>query len=186
MDKKNQICNATLKLMKEKGFDSLRVNEIAEKAGVSKRTLYRYFPSKKELISHIISEKHNRIKERLMDIFKTEGNEADKYETLLTCVTAEIASENVELFENLKKYPDIYEEIKEKQKESLKELETIIENGISKGEIKSHFQPKIVSYLLIKLANIIFEPEFFLNNKVTFEEVTNNLKNIVLYGLKTK
>lgn len=58
----------------------------------------------------------------------------------------------------------------------MQNFERIIENGIKKNEIKSNFQPKVVAFLLIKLGNIIFDPDFFMNNKVTFEEVTDNLK----------
>ena len=66
----------------------------------------------------------------------------------------------------------------------MQNFERIIENGIKKNEIKSEFQPKVVAFLLIKLGNIIFDPDFFMNNKVTFEEVTDNLKKMVLNGLK--
>jgi len=45
---------------------------------------------------------------------------------------------------------------------------------------------KVVAFLLIKLGNIIFDPDFFMNNKVTFEEVTDNLKKMVLNGLKNE
>lgn len=68
----------------------------------------------------------------------------------------------------------------------MQNFERIIENGIKKNEIKSNFQPKVVAFLLIKLGNIIFDPDFFMNNKVTFEEVTDNLKKMVLNGLKNE
>ena len=68
----------------------------------------------------------------------------------------------------------------------MQNFERIIENGIKKNEIKSEFQPKVVAFLLIKLGNIIFDPDFFMNNKVTFEEVTDNLKKMVLNGLKNE
>lgn len=68
----------------------------------------------------------------------------------------------------------------------MQNFERIIENGIKKNEIKSKFQPKVVAFLLIKLGNIIFDPDFFMNNKVTFEEVTDNLKGMVLNGLKNE
>ena len=68
----------------------------------------------------------------------------------------------------------------------MQNFERIIENGIKKNEIKCEFQPKVVAFLLIKLGNIIFDPDFFMNNKVTFEEVTDNLKKMVLNGLKNE
>lgn len=186
MDKKTQIIEAALKLMQIKGLENLKVDEIAEKAGVSKRTLYRYFASKKELVTVIISEKHDFIQKKISEILVEDGNAVDKYDRLLTFVTREISSEKFKLFEYLKKYPDLYEDIQIKQQKLMQNLEKIIEKGIAKKEIEDEFHPRIVAFLLIKMANIIFDPDFFMNNKVTFEEVTDNLKNMVLNGLKAK
>jgi len=186
MVKKMQIIEATLKMMEKTTFENLRVDDIAQKAGVSKRTLYKYFPSKKALISVIISEKHDLIQQKIIDILNHEGNEADKYDQLLTFVTSEIASQNINLFDHLKKYPDLYEEIKIKQHQMMNNLEQLIENGIKKEEIKAEYNPRIVAFLLIKMANIIFDPDFLMNHKVTFEEITENLKRLVLNGLKNE
>ena len=184
MVKKKQIIEATLKLMEETTFENLRVDDIAQKAGVSKRTLYKYFPSKKVLISVIIAEKHDLIQQKIIDILNNDGNEVDKYDQLFTFVTSEIASQNINLFDHLKKYPDLYEEIKIRQQQMMNNLEQIIENGIKKEEIKPEYNSRIVAFLLIKMANIIFDPDFLMNHKVTFEEITENLKRLVLNGLK--
>ena len=44
------IERATLELLPEHGLRGLSMEEVARRAGVSKATLYRRFPSKKELV----------------------------------------------------------------------------------------------------------------------------------------
>jgi AcrR family transcriptional regulator len=44
------IIRATLELIRERGYAGLRVAEVAERAGVSKATLYRRWSSKTELV----------------------------------------------------------------------------------------------------------------------------------------
>lgn len=50
------ILEATLTLLGQKGFGGLRVDEIAELAGVSKATIYRRWPSKVELAADAFGE----------------------------------------------------------------------------------------------------------------------------------
>ncbi len=58
--KRDQIRVAAQQLFLERGFANTGTNLIAKEAGVSKETLYRYFPSKEELLAdclrHLIAD----------------------------------------------------------------------------------------------------------------------------------
>ena len=51
-----QLLDAALVLFVEKGFAATRAEEVAQRAGVSKGTLYLYYPSKEELLKAVIRE----------------------------------------------------------------------------------------------------------------------------------
>lgn len=80
-EKKKMIISVARQLFAEKGFDLTTVDEIMEKAKLSKGTFYTYFTSKEELIKEIaidaspseildeVSEKHyNSVEEMLQDL----------------------------------------------------------------------------------------------------------------------
>ena len=50
-----ELLDAALALFVEKGFAATRAEEVAQRAGVSKGTLYLYFPSKEELLKAVIA-----------------------------------------------------------------------------------------------------------------------------------
>ncbi len=50
----SELLDAALALFVEKGFAATRSEEVAARAGVSKGTLYLYFPSKEELLKAVI------------------------------------------------------------------------------------------------------------------------------------
>lgn len=54
----NNILNAAIELMNEKGFHRVSVQEIAQQAGLCEKTIFRYYPSKKELMEAIMERKH--------------------------------------------------------------------------------------------------------------------------------
>ncbi|HSV71554.1 MAG TPA: TetR/AcrR family transcriptional regulator [Methylibium sp.] len=51
-----ELLDAALELFVEKGFAATRSEEVAVRAGVSKGTLYLYYPSKEELLKAVIRE----------------------------------------------------------------------------------------------------------------------------------
>ena len=51
-----ELMDAALSLFVEKGFAGTRVEEVAQRAGVSKGTLFLYFPSKVELFKAVVRE----------------------------------------------------------------------------------------------------------------------------------
>jgi len=55
MDKQEIIVEAAYKLFKSNGFFATGVDLIMREAGVSKRTMYKYFPTKNELIVAVLA-----------------------------------------------------------------------------------------------------------------------------------
>ena len=55
-DRPGELLDAALDLFVEKGFAATRSEEVAIRAGVSKGTLFLYFPSKEELFKAVVME----------------------------------------------------------------------------------------------------------------------------------
>ncbi len=51
-----ELLDAALALFVEKGFAASRTDEVAQRAGVSKGTLYLYYPSKEELFKAVVRQ----------------------------------------------------------------------------------------------------------------------------------
>jgi TetR/AcrR family transcriptional regulator len=57
LERPQELLDSALDLFVEKGFAATRSEEVAARAGVSKGTLYLYYPSKEELLKEVI--RHN-------------------------------------------------------------------------------------------------------------------------------
>ena len=68
-----ELLDAALDLFVEKGFAATRVEEVATRAGVSKGTLFLYFPSKDELFKAVV-------RENLSGIFSSWAEEFETFE----------------------------------------------------------------------------------------------------------
>ena len=73
-----ELLEAALSLFVEKGFAATRSEEVAAKAGVSKGTLYLYFPSKEELFKAVVREAlGSKIAEGISELAKHQGSMAE-------------------------------------------------------------------------------------------------------------
>src|SRR6478752_533786 len=73
-----ELLDAALDLFVEKGFAATRSEEVAARAGVSKGTLFLYFPSKEELFKAVVRENIvGRFKEWNQEFDTFEGSTAD-------------------------------------------------------------------------------------------------------------
>ncbi|MDH0863886.1 TetR/AcrR family transcriptional regulator [Mitsuaria sp. GD03876] len=73
-----ELLEAALALFVEKGFAATRSEEVAVKAGVSKGTLYLYYPSKEELFKAVVREAlGTKIAEGVSELGKHQGSMAE-------------------------------------------------------------------------------------------------------------
>jgi AcrR family transcriptional regulator len=67
---KYQFINAAKTLFVRKGYDDTTMIDIAEEAGLSRRTLYSYFESKVEVFQAVVNNEVEKILAQLSDIAK--------------------------------------------------------------------------------------------------------------------
>jgi len=75
-----RILNAALDVFSEKGFHSATVDEIAERAGLGKGTLYRYFSNKETLFKELVRLRLDELERSATDIL-------DGQDDVLTMIT---------------------------------------------------------------------------------------------------
>lgn len=89
-----QILPAARDLFLEKGFEVVTMDMVSLRAGVSKATLYVYFPSKEDLFSAAIQEETKRINEEISAPFESLWDSKEDIEVVLR----KIARTLVEMF----------------------------------------------------------------------------------------
>ena len=66
-----QLLDAALDLFVEKGFSATRSEEVAQRAGVSKGTLYLYYPSKEELFKAVVRQNLSQLIAEGVDLLES-------------------------------------------------------------------------------------------------------------------
>jgi len=62
------VIDAAVELFENKGYIFTSMDEVAEKAGISKTTIYKLFPSKEELFIRVVENVHRDFQEKINEI----------------------------------------------------------------------------------------------------------------------
>src|SRR5437868_13352880 len=150
-----ELLDAALDLFVEKGFAATRAEEVAARAGVSKGTLFLYFPSKEELFKAVVRENISGRFREWNEEFKTfDGTTADMIRYCMKVwwerVGATRASGITKLIiSEARNFPDIaafYHDEVIKPGEEL--IRRILQRGVDTGE----FQIKDVDYAVFNIS----------------------------------
>jgi AcrR family transcriptional regulator len=141
-ERPQQILDAALSVFSEHGIDAAKLEEIAARAGVSKGTIYLYFPSKEELFREVVRQRVGPAIANADQAIASDGPAEDQLRSYLAhqweCLGLEDSEGWIRLVVlELHKYPDLaafhWEEIVVR---SNRILGDIIRRGIASGEFR--------------------------------------------------
>ena len=181
-----ELLQAALELFVEKGYAATRSEEVAQRAGVSKGTLFIYFSSKEDLFKAVI---HSKLSVQLMVWNQEfEGFEGSSAEMLAyglnswwTQIGSTLAGGITKLvMSEARNFPEIaafYEREVVKPGQNL--IERILQRGIDRGEFRAmdvhHVCMSLVSAMMFLMmwkhslgpcssTNATFDPQTFLHS----------------------
>ena len=183
MEKRENIIASARELFNKYSFDKVSMDEIAKKAGVTKKTIYHHFRDKQELFQYFISEELEKMRKKIEATEKKKESFLEKISENLNNILA--VSKDNQLLINL---------IREKESENfhnqdffkvyemriISYLEKKIKEEISKGNIKE-CDARLTAFIIYKtIYSLTFEYDKKVNQKKVCKEVTNILSNGLL------
>jgi AcrR family transcriptional regulator len=139
----HELLEAALTLFVEKGFAATRAEEVAQLAGVSKGTLYLYYPSKEELLkavfAHFLSA---RIADTAAQVRRVQGPMAPVLREMLVAWWQEVYASPVSgtfklIIAEARNFPDIAEfYVREVIEPGHQLVGEIVRRGVASGEFR--------------------------------------------------
>jgi AcrR family transcriptional regulator len=156
-----ELLDAALDIFVEKGFAAARAEEVAVRAGVSKGTLYLYYPSKEELLKAVISHYlSRRIAEGAALVADFEGSAAALLRGVLVdwwniLYDSPAAGVFKLVITEVRNFPDIADHYARQVIEPAHQLlSTVLRRGIASGEFRPVDVDHAVHSLILPLVMI--------------------------------
>ena len=190
---KNRIISTARKKFLQNGYKNTKTDILAKEIGISKRTLYESFSSKKMILEEIIQR------------------EIDSHLAELEAIVNRLENdENANFFEELKKlwnihsndtyhwkenlmieiqtlHPDLWEKISNfNDKDSKKHFKRLLEAGKKSGKIKKHIDIELIFMLEMGFFRHVMTPEKVAEMPYSIKELVAKTYEIIFTGILTK
>lgn len=163
-EKIKDILAAAHELFRKDGIENVKITDIAEKANVSKVSIYNYFGSKEELARQVIFDYMDKKAEDFKTFMSTDLSFKDKYNLMLKVnmdSVDELTDGSTEgLFSNdLLQSPQILKFMQEYGENRIKPLFIeLIEQGKREGEIDSSIETESIVMYIQTINGILSSP----------------------------
>ncbi len=189
-----ELLDAALDLFVERGFAATRSEDVAARAGVSKGTLYLYYPSKEELLKAVISHNVvNQIAEGSEIVRQFEGSSTELLSMMLMLWWERIgetrASGIIKLMTSeVRNFPEVAQfYVDEVVTPSNQMLAQVIQRGVDRGEFRNVNVPEVVHALVGPLIFLVLNKHSLGACSISFllepRVVITALIDMVLNGL---
>jgi len=139
-----QILNAAIELFRDRGYEATRLEDVADKAGVSKATIYLYFDSKEDLFFALIRENVvPMVDQTIAQAENFQGSASDFMRGKARGLGRALAHTNHGavlklVISEARRFPDIANYFHDQvPKRGIENLANMIQHGIDKGEFRT-------------------------------------------------
>ncbi|EQA36502.1 transcriptional regulator, TetR family [Leptospira inadai serovar Lyme str. 10] len=185
-DVKLRIFEKSFELFLRYGFAKTRMEEIARTLRISRKTLYKYFANKHDLLMELMTHRHLRIHGKIEKIQSDPGKSIkEKIQSMHECISGEIPQGMNEFLRDIRdQAPDLWKLFSEQKERNInRTMRTMIETGIKNGDIRPDVNPDIVLLIHAASTEAMFDPAFLAQTPYTIRDLVKELDNIIFYGI---
>jgi len=167
MYRDTDIKQRTIKVAKDlffqNGYTSVSIEDIIGEASISKKTLYRYFVCKDDILNEVIDD---FIKDFSSDIetllAKKEIDFAEKLRQVFSTTAVSFSKISAKFTENIRQYePHAWNKLKEFKREAFRKCyANLMAEGTRRGHISKDINKEVASLILLIAIENLFDPDF--------------------------
>jgi len=183
MEMQERILGAATKLFMRLGVRSVAMDDVAKEIGISKKTIYKHFKDKDELVYHSITLHISAMENSVLQILEAESNPVFQIANIADFVVSMNKGMHPAILFDLQKYhPRSYENlVLHRNKFAYQSVLQNIQNGAAMGYYREDMKPELVSRIYCFLIFSLYENTLFeQGNNAQFE---NNYRETIKYHL---
>lgn len=146
---KKEIIHKASTLFAQLGFKSVTMDDIAENLGISKKTLYQHFATKKLMVEECAQFIFDNVCQEIKEVKESAAHPIEELFLVKTAVLKHFQNEGTSPVYQLQKYyPSIYKKLKDQEYDRLGQLvQSSLEIGIKTGLFRPNIDVDFVSRL---------------------------------------
>lgn len=185
--RRDRILEQTRKEFLEFGYSGFTMDDISARTGVSKATIYKYFPAKHDLVKKLVEDYLEEEKAKQQKILNSGKGFIESMVDTLSLVRERMCFFQRHVLKDLEKNaPDILELIHRSRDENMPEHTSILlKRGQKEKKVNTSFDPDLVAFVMLTLARELSSSKIMEKFNLDFKDLHQFLINLTLGGILT-
>lgn len=171
------------------GFSKVTVDEIAAKNGISKKTIYKYFAGKDDLVEAVSRDTLAEMSRCCQSIVDEQGGDyVDKLKRMMTLVAVQYSNLGRPLVEDLQKNaPHLWNEIAAFRTQRINiEFGALLREGMEKGVFRGDIDRDLILMIYANAIQTIIKPEMLVNLPYSAAQIFETIIKVIFEGILTE
>ena len=187
MEPLTKILTASAELFSQYGFKTITMDDIARRAGISKKTLYLHFANKEEVVKESVIWYRDAKMCDCEDLLKDAENAVEAMVKMMMFFDKMHKGINpMAFFEMQRFYPEafkIFRNMLEEKDVAL--MRSNIAQGIKEGLYREGLDPDFMARYRLEASLLIFQPNLMVNDRNSLINVAIEISEHFMYGIMT-
>lgn len=170
------------------GFSKVTMDEIASGLGMSKKTLYKFFTGKENLVRELIKERRCETENHINEIWADKDEDfVVKLKKMMNYIGKQSTKLHGPLSEDLRKsMPEIWEEVSDlKRNKGLEKAVELFKKGVENNVFRSDIVQEIVILMYTSSIQSIMNPETLSQLPISANQAIEAIFKVLFEGILT-
>jgi AcrR family transcriptional regulator len=183
VDTRNRIIEAYFEMVLREGFAAVSLDRLSKELGISKKTVYRHFAGKEELIESCVRNVFEQIDERVGPVLASGLEPVEKWLKLTETVAEMLRRLPGERMVELKRsFPSCWELMERLREERIRKYAELFEQGMNDGQIR-RFDPHLLAHLYWRWIREITSPDFLRRHDLSWSQALKMSVDLFMNGV---
>lgn len=187
MEEINKIVELGEEKFFKDGFYKTTMDDVAAELRMSKKTIYKFFPSKEDLVKAVAKHFMNKMKDKIIPALNSDKNAIEKLEHLISILAKAFDRISPKMLDEMRRHlPSLWDEIDNFRTEMMfGNITKVIDQGKEEGLFLDYPAPIVMNMLVASVRSIV-NPEFILHNNFSIIEAARTAFKIMIGGILTE
>jgi AcrR family transcriptional regulator len=190
---RTKILRQASELFFQFGPSKVTMEEIAERLGMSKKTLYKVFASKDDLLEAVVEDFQLTLQAMMQPVLEAAGNaDESEFTTLIAGMSESLASvmgrtASSPMFKDMQRnYPEVWMHLEERRRTQITAtFQRVLHEGLSRGIFRPELNYELFIQLYIIAIEYVMSPITLSKLPLTADEAYRMLIRVFFFGALT-
>lgn len=185
---KDRIIAAAWEKFRPNGFAKIRIDEITASLTISKKTFYKVFDSKEQLIEQMMNRLMGEVASNVERIVDSDASFVPKLSELLSFMATVPARVGVAMMQDVQRHlPHVWKRIEQFRAERIPQIfSRLLDQGVQEGYVRPDLNKRL--FLLAYMAAIqhIVQPNVLVNEPFSARDAIRGIMELFFTGVMTE